>query len=50
LLSLEKGILKDFPLNHHGITELLSKLANQVKLISELERSAALRLRDIAQG
>ncbi|HCU58232.1 MAG TPA: hypothetical protein DF984_08455 [Anaerolineaceae bacterium] len=50
LLSLEKGILKDFPLDHHGITELLSKLATQVKLISELERSAALRLRDIAQG
>lgn len=50
LLSLEKGILKDFPLDHHGITDLLSKLATQVKLISELERSAALRLRDIAQG
>ena len=50
LLSLEKGILREFPLDRHGITDLLSKLANQVKLISELERSAALRLRDIAQG
>ena len=50
LLALEKGILKDFPLDHRDITELLSRLATQVKLISELERSAALRLRDIAQG
>ena len=50
LLSLEKGIIQNFPLDRQGIKELLTRLANQVKLISELERSAALRLRDIAQG
>jgi hypothetical protein len=50
LLALEKAILNHFPLDSHGITELFSKLAIQVKLIAELEHSAALRLRDIAQG
>ena len=50
LRSLEKNIYKDFPLDQNGISELLSGLANQMKLISELELSAALRLRDITQS
>ena len=50
ILSLEKDILKDFPLGKVEIADLYTKLASQVKLISELERSAALRLRDITQN
>lgn len=50
IATLEKQIIKAFPLDQDSTLELLSNLANQVKLISELEKSAALRLRDITQG
>lgn len=50
LQSVEKKIVQDFPLNDLETSELYERLANQVKLISELELSAALRLRDVTHS
>jgi len=49
LQALETTILGDFPLDYPEITQLFEKLSSQVKLISELEFSAAQRLRDISR-
>ncbi len=47
LNALEAKIIGNFPLNDHETQQLFDKLSNQIKLISELEMSAAYRLRDI---
>jgi hypothetical protein len=49
LNTLEAKIISDFPLDDHQTAQLFEKMSNQVKLISELEMSAALRLRDITR-
>ncbi len=46
--KLEKDIAKAFPLDAYQTTQLYQKLSRQVKLIAELELSAALRLRDVS--
>lgn len=46
----EDQILQNFPLDERQINDLLGRLSNQVKLIAELEKSAALRLHDISRG
>jgi hypothetical protein len=47
LSALEAKIINNFPLNDRETEQLYNKLSNQIKLISELEMSAAYRLRDI---
>jgi hypothetical protein len=47
LKTLEAKIIGGFPLDDNETDQLFSKMSNQVKLISELEMSAALRLRDL---
>ena len=49
LNTLEAKLLAKFPLNHQETHQLFERISNQVKLISELEMSAALRLRDITR-
>ncbi len=49
LKALETKIVGEFPLNDRETAQLFEKLSNQVKLISELEMSAALRLRDLTR-
>lgn len=49
LNTLEAKIISDFPLDDHKTGQLFEKMSNHVKLISELEMSAALRLRDITR-
>ena len=49
LSTLEAKIISDFPIDDHKTAQLFEKMSNQVKLISELEMSAALRLRDITR-
>jgi hypothetical protein len=47
LRALETRIMGDFPLDSFETSQLYERLSRQVKLIAELELSAALRLRDI---
>ncbi|MCB2210061.1 BtrH N-terminal domain-containing protein [bacterium] len=49
LQTLENRINKTFPLDDAETSELFERLASQVKLIAELETSAALRLRDVVR-
>ncbi len=49
LNALEAKIIGDFPLDDRETWQLFEKMSNQVKLISELEMSAAFRLRDITR-
>jgi hypothetical protein len=49
LQSLEAKIINRFPMDLAETNMLFEKLASRVKLISELEASAAFRLRDIAR-
>ena len=49
LQSLETKIIADFPFKGRETNQLFEKLASQVRLISELETSAANRLRDVTQ-
>ncbi len=44
---LTSKIMADFPLDRWEISHLFDQLSSQVKLIAELELSAALRLRDV---
>lgn len=43
----ENKLTIDFPLDSYEVSQLFERLSSQVKLISELERSAALNLRDV---
>lgn len=47
--SLESKIISNFPLNDQETTKLFERISNQAKLISELEMSAAFRLRDLTR-
>jgi len=47
LQTISTKISADFPLDESETYQLFNKLSNQVKLIAELELSAAYRLRDI---
>lgn len=47
LSSVEKKINNNFPLDSQGLAELFSRLSSQIKLITELEISAAHRLREV---
>ncbi len=47
LRALETRIIGDFPLDSQDTSQLYERLSRQVKLIAELELSAALRLREI---
>jgi len=47
--TLESNLTHEFPLDDHETNQLFSRMSNQVQLISELELSAALRLRDITR-
>ncbi|MFN2304143.1 MAG: DUF4872 domain-containing protein, partial [Anaerolineales bacterium] len=49
LYDLEGRIAADFPLNQTEVDGLYKRLASQIKLIAELEMSAALRLRDVTK-
>jgi hypothetical protein len=49
LQALESKIITNFPLDLSKTNQLFERLASQVKLISELEASAANRLRDVTQ-
>ncbi|MFW5714017.1 MAG: DUF4872 domain-containing protein [Brevefilum sp.] len=49
LNTLEAKIIADFPLNDTETGRLFEKMSQQIKLISELEMSAALRLSDITR-
>lgn len=49
LNTLRKEITADFPLDMVETARLFERLSGQIKLIAELERSAALRLRDISR-
>jgi hypothetical protein len=46
---LAKALEADFPLNAEETSQLFERLSSQVKLIAELELSAARRLRDITR-
>ncbi len=48
LRALETRIIGDFPLDSYETSQLYDRLARQVKLVAELELSAALRLRDLS--
>lgn len=45
--ALEIKLTADFPLKGNDVSQLFERLSSQVKLISELEGSAALHLRDV---
>jgi hypothetical protein len=47
LQSLETKLIADFPLDSYEVSQLFQRLSGQVKLIAELETSAALCLRDV---
>jgi hypothetical protein len=47
LQALETKLIGDFPLDSYEVSQLFERLSSQVKLISELERSAALNLRNV---
>lgn len=47
LQALESKLIADFPLDGYEVSQLFERLSRQVKLIAELESSAALRLRDV---
>jgi hypothetical protein len=49
LSDLETSIIKSFPLTQGEVNRLYERLASQIKLIAELEMSAALRLRDVTK-
>ena len=49
LSDLETSINKSFPLTQGEVNRLYERLASQIKLIAELEMSAALRLRDVTK-
>lgn len=49
LKSLTKNIEKAFPLDDLETSQLFDRLSSQIKLIAELEKSAARRLRDITR-
>ncbi len=49
LSALGKKINANFPLNSYETYQLFERLSSQVKLISELEMSAAYRLRDVSR-
>lgn len=49
LQDLEAKINADFPLDSCETSKLFERLSSQLKLISELEMSAALRLRDVTR-
>jgi hypothetical protein len=49
LHTLENRINKNFPLDDAETGQLFERLASQVKLIAELETSAALRLQDVVR-
>jgi hypothetical protein len=46
---LAKSIESDFPLDAEETSQLFERLSSQVKLIAELELSAARRLHDITR-
>lgn len=48
LETLEEQIEERFPMNISETSQLFDRLSSRINLIAELERSAALRLRDIA--
>ena len=50
LSKLEKQIDADFPLNAGRTRQLFQNLAGQVKLLAELEMSAARRLQDVTSN
>jgi len=47
LRAMGTKIIADFPLDSDEVYQLFERLSSQVKLIAELESSAALRLRDV---
>lgn len=49
LQTLEAKIIADFPLDNYETSQLFERLSSQVKLIAELEMSAAYRLRDVTR-
>ncbi len=49
LIKQQAKILGDFPLDRTKISQLFERLSSQVKLISELEMSAALNLGDVVR-
>ncbi len=49
LQALEAKIIADFPLESYEVNQLFERLSSQVKLIAELEMSAAHRLRDVTR-
>lgn len=49
LNGLNTSIMADFPLDDHETNQLYERLAGQIMLIAELEKSAALRLRDLTR-
>jgi hypothetical protein len=49
LQTLESKIVADFPMDNYETNQLFERLSSQVKLIAELELSAAFRLRDVTR-
>ncbi len=47
LRAFETKLTANFPLDSYEVSQLFDRLSSQVKLISELERSAAMHLRDV---
>jgi len=47
LSALEKNINDDFPLDSKDVDQLFNRFSSQIKLITELENSAAHRLREV---
>ncbi len=45
--ALETNLTNDFPLDSYEVSQLFDRLSSQVKLISELENSAAWNMRDV---
>lgn len=49
LQKLKTKIVADFPMDGYETSQLFTRLSSQVKLIAELEMSAAYRLRDVTR-
>jgi len=49
LSSLEEEINTEFPMDTNDVIPLFNRLSSQIKLIAELEKSAAHRLREVTQ-
>jgi len=49
LQGLKTKIISDFPMDGYETSQLFNRLSSQVKLIAELEMSAAYRLRDVTR-